>query len=483
MTTKQHVFRLTPKQQQVARLIKQFPKNEAHFLLLYGGSQSAKTSFACAYIQAQCLQRPRTTAIIARQNFTDLKATIFQNTFQTMLDLQFGEGASNNEEIIKYERTSPLVANFFNGSKVYFLGLDESKVNDKILGRYANIFLIDEASEVSYKVFAKLQTRLNIKNAGRRLGICTMNPTTIFGWTYKMFIAKTNPVDDKPLANPEMFHSLQMNPADNVRNLPEGYLQMLENLSEHDRERFLHGHFGTTAQDAVYGEALNQAQKDGRTIGEIEIDPHYPVEIALDIGWDDFSAAWVFQIHPKRICFISYHEDNKIELAKFLMNVFQDTLVRGHNKWHPNTHVFLPHDASHTWVGNGMSIKDVLNKFSSMGPGSLFPCSYKVLELRGIYEGINAVRLLFPKLWFDERGCKNGLVRLANYVETYDDGSDAFKKETKHTIASHAADAMRYAISSFYFQHPFKQAFRKEKGKVYGWDLLDPITRRKLGLE
>jgi phage terminase large subunit len=458
-------IKLTKKQAAAAKIIRDFPSDRTTNFLMYGGSQSAKTSFACMYIQTQCLQHANITALICRKHFTDLKATIFQNTFYKMMELQFGEGINENPNIVTYIKSSPLSATFFNGSVVYFLGLDDTNSSaDKVLGRYASIFLLDECSEIGYQTFAKLQTRLNVKSKAKRVGLCTMNPTTIFGWPYKIFIEKRHPIDDVPLKNPELFSWLQMNPADNIENLPEGYLENLENLSAHDRERFLHGNFLMTAEGAVYEESLQTCIREKRVTDLGKFNFNYPISVALDIGWDDFSSAWIFQVLPDYICFYDYCEENKIELAKFvakLEKIVETKKTNLHKQSQETVNFILPHDASHKWVGSGLSVKEVLGLYASKTPER--PKSFKVLAIRGIYEGINACRLLFPKCKFDSKGCEIGLRRLGQYREYLQEGNDEFKKKVRHDMASHAADAFRYAIGSFYVQQPYKEDFGGNK--------------------
>jgi phage terminase large subunit len=474
------MFKWTQKQKEALKTIIEYDKKTPLYFLLYGGSQSAKTSFACAYIQTASIKYPKTTSIICRHNFTDLKATIFQNTFPNILSLKLGEELASNRAFIKYNYSPPLSAEFYNGSRIYFIGLEDNSNFEKILGRQASMFLIDEASEVGYSAFSKLTTRMSEKSDARKLGFVTMNPTSVFSWTYKLFIEKLNPIDDKPLKNFQFFKNLQMNPKDNLDNLPDGYLDNLENLSEHDRERFLFGNFLTTAEGAVYEEQLNRCKEEERIRDVGNIDSNYPLYISLDIGWDDFNSAWVFQILPTEIKFYLYFEENKIDIVGFLVKIKEKIKIMKGNKWQEDTTVILPHDASHHWVGTGMSLKQVLTLHSANSMG--MPVTYKILRLMGIYEGINACRLMFAKVSFDKVGCDIGVRRLGQYKEYIVDGNDEFTKKTKHDMASHAADSFRYAITSFYFQKPFQEDFRRDPNAIYGYDILNKRTRANMGL-
>jgi hypothetical protein len=87
-------------------------------------------------------------------------------------------------------------------------------------------------------------------SGARKVGFVTMNPTSVFHWAHKLFLEKKNPLDDKPVKNPNVFRCIQMNPKDNLDNLPEGYVENLDNLSEAERERFLYGNFTLTIPES-----------------------------------------------------------------------------------------------------------------------------------------------------------------------------------------------------------------------------------------
>jgi hypothetical protein len=425
---------------------------------------------------------PKTTTIVCRKTFTDLKATIVQNTFPKMFELRFGEEYADNPKVVDYNLSPPMYAEFFNGSRVYFIGLEDNANFEKILGRQCSMFLIDEASEVGYRAFSKLTTRMSEKTGARKVGFITMNPTSVFHWTYKIFIGHQNPLDDKPLKNPQIFKWIQMNPVDNLENLPEGYIDNLENLSEGERERFLYGNFTQTLEGAVYEEQLKIAKEDGR-IRELGIpNVNYPIYFSLDIGWDDFTSAWIFQVLPNKIAFYSYIEAQRVDVVSFVADVRMrlKELQRG-IRLTSDIIGILPHDALQHSVQTGMNVKQLLSLHETAANyAGETPISYKQLKLKGKYDGVNVSRLFFKKCTFDERGCEVGLRRLGQYKEILIDGNDEFKKELVHDASSHAADSFRYAMVNVHETGNLVEPFNREEGKMYGWDLLNEDTKRIL---
>src|SRR5215471_6320870 len=67
-----------------------------------------------------------------------------------------------------------------------------------------------------------------------------------------------------------------------------------------------------------------------------------------------------------------------------------------------------------------------------------------VLSAHRVEDGVNAVRLLLPRCWFDAERCARGLEALRNYRSEWDDRRQAFRERPLHDWSSHAADAFRY---------------------------------------
>ena len=61
-----------------------------------------------------------------------------------------------------------------------------------------------------------------------------------------------------------------------------------------------------------------------------------------------------------------------------------------------------------------------------------------------VEDGINAVRTILPRCWFDARKCVRGIDALKLYRSEFDDKLQALKPRPVHDWTSHAADAFRY---------------------------------------
>ena len=95
----------------------------------------------------------------------------------------------------------------------------------------------------------------------------------------------------------------------------------------------------------------------------------------------------------------------------------------------------LPHDAKARELTTGKTREQAL---AGLG---IIP---RILPAEPVEDGINAVRNLLLRCWFDETRCARGIEALRQYRRDYDDRLKAFKGRPLHDWASHAADAFRY---------------------------------------
>ena len=61
----------------------------------------------------------------------------------------------------------------------------------------------------------------------------------------------------------------------------------------------------------------------------------------------------------------------------------------------------------------------------------------------GVQDGIQAVRQVLPRCWFDSVKCEDGIEALRQYQREYDEDKKAFRDRPRHDWCSHPADAFR----------------------------------------
>jgi hypothetical protein len=95
---------------------------------------------------------------------------------------------------------------------------------------------------------------------------------------------------------------------------------------------------------------------------------------------------------------------------------------------------FVPHDAAAHEFGTGMTRVEIARDHG---------VNFTLAPRLSVPEGIDAVRHILNRCWFDEESCANGIRMLENYKREWDDRNGCWKENPLHNFASHGADAFR----------------------------------------
>lgn len=166
---------------------------------------------------------------------------------------------------------------------------------------------------------------------------------------------------------------------------------------------------------------------DSGHVTNVSYDRALPVYTAWDLGQADFTAIWFFQLtRHGDINFIDYWEgrDTPLDLLTQVLNSKRYTYSRC--IWPPDANA---RDRA------GVTFVQQARKFGWQG---------MVLEQHSLRDGINAVRSVLGKCWFDQNKCKDGLARLGQYKKRWNSTIGGWSSEPMHDDASHGADAFRY---------------------------------------
>lgn len=203
----------------------------------------------------------------------------------------------------------------------------------------------------------------------------------------------------------------------------------------------MHREFPSTPEEAweqstdgaYYAKQVNQARSEHR-IGHIPYDTTVPVHTAWDLGYNDATAIWFFQIIGKEIRLIEYVEGAGESLAYWLGIVKSKQYVY---EKHLTPHDVLAHEYS-----SGMTRQASARK---MGINLIAVPKVEVIP------GIDQVRNIFNRCWFDERKCVQGIKAIENYKKEWNDRQGCWASQPLHNWASHGADAFRTLATGLHF--------------------------------
>jgi len=300
-----------------------------------------------------------------------------------------------------------------------FTGLDRNVDSVKSKSRIL-LCWVDEAEPVSESAWQKLIPTLREEDS--ELWV-TWNPESKKSATHKRFRVASDPrmkiAEINWRDNPWFPAILDRTRLKDMTERPDSYAHVWE------------GDFVTVAEGAYFASHLNAAKLDGR-ISRVSADPMMTIRLFVDIGGtgakSDAFTIWVAQFIGKEVRVLDYYEavgqDNATHVA----------WMRSRGYTSDRAQIWLPHD--------GATNDKVINvSYES----ALVAAGYTVTVVPNQGKGasaarIEAVRRLFPSIWFNESTTEGGRAALGWYHEIKDEKRD-IGLGPDHDWSSHGADA------------------------------------------
>jgi phage terminase large subunit len=234
--------------------------------------------------------------------------------------------------------------------------------------------------------------------------------------------------------NPEEWFSLTLK-ASESGILTEDELESIKLTQTEDQyQQEYECSFEAAIHGAYYAHLITRAKEEGRIMG-VPYDPSALVWTAWDLGIEDATAIWFAQVIGREIHLIDYYEARGMDLGAYVAVLRDKPYVY-------DTHL-LPHDSQARELGTGKTRHETLQ---GLGLNNT-----RVVPQHRVEDGINAVRLLLPKCYFDAVRCERPLEALTLYRADVDKRyidpvtkQPLLKGTAVHDWTSHCADAMRY---------------------------------------
>ena len=310
---------------------------------------------------------------------------------------------------VTYHETE-LRADLPNGARIQLLGCERP---DSLRGLYIDGVILDEVAQMPPRLWTEIIRPALSDREGWMVAIGTPQGHNAFfdlydyanhqeGWYAETFkSSETGIISD-----------LELNEAKHL--MPEEVYEAEFECS-----------FDSAAIGSIYAKGLTKADEDGR-ITKVPYQTDIKVNTFWDLGMQDKTAIWFVQIKGSAFHIIDYYE-NSGESLEFYASVLDE------KKYLYDTH-YLPHDANVRELGTGVSRVETAQ---SLGMRT------SIVPKLSIDDGINAVRMILSRCWFDHEKCKDGLDALRQYRWAVSDKGEV-KNRPEHSWCSHAADAFRY---------------------------------------
>jgi hypothetical protein len=184
--------------------------------------------------------------------------------------------------------------------------------------------------------------------------------------------------------------------------------------------------FDAAVEGSYYGQILNELEEK-KHMQEIPREELSRTFTAWDLGMGDSTSIWVAQLVGTEVRLIDYYENHGVGLDHYVKWIKD-------NDYHKAEHI-LPHDVRVRELGTGKSRMEMLEESG---------LEVKIAPRMGLDDGIQAVRRLLPRCWFNVPQVQTGLNCLRNYRRDYDEKRKIFYERPLHDWSSHGSDSFRY---------------------------------------
>ncbi len=184
--------------------------------------------------------------------------------------------------------------------------------------------------------------------------------------------------------------------------------------------------FDAAVEGSYYGQILNELEEK-KHMQEIPREELSRTFTAWDLGMGDSTSIWVAQLVGTEVRLLDYYENHGVGLDHY------SKWIRD-NDYEKAEHI-LPHDVRVRELGTGKSRMEMLEEAG---------LEIKIAPRMSLDDGIQAVRRLLPRCWFNVPKVQIGLNCLRNYRRDYDEKRKIFYERPLHDWSSHGSDSFRY---------------------------------------
>lgn len=390
----------------------------------YGGRGSGKSHFFAESIIDECIVHPGTAVVCIREVQRTLTQSAKRLIEQKIAQLGVGPLFRILDDRIEAPGKGLII---FQGMQ------DHTAESIKSLEGF-RIAWIEEAQTLSHRSLALLRPTIR-----------TENSEIWASWNPRR---KSDAIDEfLRQQKPPGAVVVEANWRDNPW-FPEVLVSERQIDQERYPERYDHiweGGYAKAFEGAYFAAGLNEAKAGGR-IGRVSADPLLPLRAFFDLGGSgasaDAMAIWIVQWVGQEIRVLDYIEGMGQVLAYYV-----DELRK---RKYERAICYLPHDGVNANAITGKRYEDHLRE-----AGFAVEPPVKNQGKGAAMMRVEAVRRLFPRMWFNEATTEAGRDALGYYHEHRDDDRNVGLGPT-HDWSSHAADAM--GLCAICYEEPSRSA-------------------------
>jgi hypothetical protein len=322
-----------------------------------------------------------------------------------------------SEPVMVKANQSELWVELINGARIRLFGADNP---DALRGNFLDGVVLDEMADMKPSVWGEIIRPLLSDRLGWATFIGTPKGHNAFYDIYNEATKKPN-------------WYVKVLRADQTMLLPQSELDDAKaTMSDNQYEQEFLCSFEAAILGAYYGQEMRRLTDLDR-ITTVDYDPMFPCHTAWDLGFNDSTAIWWFQVVYGEIRVLDHHSSNGQAIPYYTGLLAQKEDEFGYKYGYH----YLPHDARAKTLASGG--KSIIEQISA----KIDIKHLKIVPNLSIQDGIQATRLALTRAWFDNR-CEEGIECLRQYQREWDDDKKCFRDRPKHDFTSHSSDSFRY---------------------------------------
>jgi hypothetical protein len=322
-----------------------------------------------------------------------------------------------SEPVMTKANQSELWVELINGARIRLFGADNP---DALRGNFLDGVVLDEMADMKPSVWGEIIRPLLADRLGWATFIGTPKGHNAFYDIYNEATKKPN-------------WYVKVLRADQTHLLPQSELDdAMTTMSDNQYEQEFLCSFEAAILGAYYGQEMRRITDMDR-ITTVDYDPMFPCHTAWDLGFNDSTSIWWFQVVYGEIRVLDHHSSNGQAVPFYTGLIAQKEDEFGYKYGYH----YLPHDARAKTMASGG--KSIIEQFAT----KIDIKHLKIVPNLSLQDGIQATRLALTRAWFDNR-CEEGIECLRQYQREWDDDKKVFRDRPKHDWTSHSADAFRY---------------------------------------
>ena len=336
-----------------------------------------------------------------------------------------------------------------DGKRIWLLGAENP---DSLRGMRLDFACLDEYADMNSRLFPEIvRPALSDFGDGQCLWIGTPRGENQFKEIYDTAKGK---MDD---GDPDWFAMLF--PASKTGVLLDSELDAARaTMDESQYLQEFEVSWAAALIGSYYAKQLDSIDLAGQ-IGRVPWEPNLPVTTSWDLGIADSTAIWFTQQMKNEpyVRVIDYYESSGEGLHHYIKELKSRPYIYDRN--------LFPHDVMVRELSTGHSRYETLMNLG------LRPT---VVPKLTVQDGIEAVRGLIPRCYFDRGNCSDGLKSLRHYHRQFNDRTGDWKDKPNHDKSSHACDAFRYLAVGLRDDIGDDMSMAAKTGRINGGPVISP---------